>query len=78
MMAVLVLEKAGLKSEDMPRVALGSLGGALTALEKGVVDATAIPSILLRTRGDEQVSHRDRPEGPAAAAAGDRHRDQRA
>ena len=51
MMAVLVLEKAGLKSEDMPRVALGSLGGALTALENGVVDATAIPSILMRTRG---------------------------
>jgi NitT/TauT family transport system substrate-binding protein len=51
MMAVMVLEKAGLKSEDMPRVALGSLGGALTALEKGAVDATAIPSILLRTRG---------------------------
>jgi len=51
MMAVMVLEKAGLKSEDMPRVALGSLGGALTALEKGAVDATAIPSILLRSRG---------------------------
>jgi NitT/TauT family transport system substrate-binding protein len=51
MMGVMVLEKAGLKPADMPRVALGSLSGALTALEKGVVDATAIPSILLLRRG---------------------------
>ena len=34
--AVLVAEKAGLKPDAMKRVALGSLGGALTAVEKGV------------------------------------------
>jgi NitT/TauT family transport system substrate-binding protein len=70
MMAVLVLEKAGLKSEDMPRVALGSLGGALTALEKGAVDATAIPSILLRTRGESKyrtlIGPKDLPRLPPA------------
>jgi NitT/TauT family transport system substrate-binding protein len=70
MMAVMVLEKAGLKSEDMPRVALGSLGGALTALEKGAVDATAIPSILLRTRGSSKyrtvIGPKDLPRLPPA------------
>lgn len=70
MMAVMVLEKAGLKSEDMPRVALGSLGGALTALEKGAVDATAIPSILLRTRGASKyrtvIGPKDLPRLPPA------------
>jgi NitT/TauT family transport system substrate-binding protein len=70
MMAVLVLEKAGLKSDDMPRVALGSLGGALTALEKGAVDATAIPSILLRTRGAGKyrtvIGPKDLPRLPPA------------
>jgi len=70
MMGVLVLEKAGLKSEDMPRVALGSLGGALTALEKGAVDATAIPSILLRTRGASKyrvvIGPKDMPRIPPA------------
>jgi NitT/TauT family transport system substrate-binding protein len=70
MMGVLVLEKAGLKSEDMPRVALGSLGGALTALEKGAVDATAIPSILLRSRGAGKyrvvIGPKDMPRIPPA------------
>jgi NitT/TauT family transport system substrate-binding protein len=70
MMAVMVLEKAGLKSDDMPRVALGSLGGALTALEKGAVDATAIPSILLRTRGAAKyrtvIGPKDLPRLPPA------------
>jgi NitT/TauT family transport system substrate-binding protein len=70
MMAVMVLEKAGLKSDDMPRVALGSLGGALTALEKGAVDATAIPSILLRTRGADKyrtvIGPKDLPRLPPA------------
>src|SRR6516165_7199680 len=32
---------------------LGSLSGALTALENGVVDVTSIPVILFRTRGGE-------------------------
>ena len=70
MMAVMVLEKAKLKSEDMPRVALGSLGGALTALETGAVDATAIPSILLRTRGASKyrtvIGPKDLPRLPPA------------
>jgi NitT/TauT family transport system substrate-binding protein len=51
MMAVLVMEKAGLQPNDLQRVALGSLSGALTALENGVVDATAMPLILFRMRG---------------------------
>jgi len=53
MASVLVMEKLGFKPEDGPRVALGSLTGALTALENGVVDAVSIPSILFYTRGGE-------------------------
>jgi NitT/TauT family transport system substrate-binding protein len=53
MMGVLVMEKAGLKQGEVQMVALGSLGGALTALEKGVIDVTAMPVILFRTRGGE-------------------------
>jgi NitT/TauT family transport system substrate-binding protein len=53
MMGVLVMEKAGLKQGDVQMVALGSLGGALTALEKGAIDVTAMPVILFRTRGGE-------------------------
>jgi NitT/TauT family transport system substrate-binding protein len=51
MMGVLVMEKAGLQPHDLQRVALGSLSGALTALENGVVDATSMPLILFRMRG---------------------------
>ena len=54
MMGVLVMEKAGLKKGDVQMTALGSLSGALTALENGVVDATAMPVILFRQRGAEQ------------------------
>jgi len=53
MMGVLVMEKAGLKQGDLQMVALGSLGGALTALENGAVDVTAMPVILFRTKGGE-------------------------
>ncbi len=53
MMGVLVMEQAGLKRGDVEMVALGSLGGALTALEKGAVDVTAMPVILFRTKGGE-------------------------
>jgi NitT/TauT family transport system substrate-binding protein len=53
MMGVLVMEKAGLKQGDVQMVALGSLNGALTALETGAVDVTAIPIILFHTRGGE-------------------------
>jgi NitT/TauT family transport system substrate-binding protein len=53
MTAVLVFEQAGLKPDDVQRVALGSLSGALTALENGVVEATSIPGILFLARGGE-------------------------
>jgi NitT/TauT family transport system substrate-binding protein len=53
MMGVLVMERAGLKQGDVQMTALGSLSGALTALENGVVDVTSIPVILFRTRGGE-------------------------
>jgi len=53
MMGVLVMEKAGLKQGDVQMTPLGSLGGALTALENGVVDVTSIPLILFRTQGGE-------------------------
>ena len=53
MMGVLVMEKAGLKQGDVQMTALGSLSGALTALENGVVEATSIPIILFRSRGGE-------------------------
>jgi NitT/TauT family transport system substrate-binding protein len=53
MTAVLVFEQAGLKPDEVQRVALGGLSGALTALENGVVDATSIPGILFMMRGGE-------------------------
>src|SRR5438034_9728277 len=70
MMGVLVMEKAGLKQGDVQMTALGSLSGALTALENGVVDATSIPIILFRTRGGENkyrvlVSPKDLPLIPS-------------
>ncbi|MBN8937141.1 MAG: ABC transporter substrate-binding protein [Rhizobiales bacterium] len=54
MMSVLVMEKAGLKQGDTQMVALGSLSGALTAMENGAVDSTAIPVILYRMRGGDK------------------------
>lgn len=70
MMGVLVMEKAGLNQGDVQMTALGSLSGALTALENGVVDATSIPVILFRTRGGESkyrvlVSPKDLPLIPS-------------
>jgi NitT/TauT family transport system substrate-binding protein len=53
MTAVLVFEQAGLKPDDVQRVALGGLAGALTAMENGVVEATSIPGILFMMRGGE-------------------------
>ena len=74
MMGVLVMEKAGLKQGDVQMTALGSLGGALTALENGVVDVTSIPLILFRTRGGEkQVPRPGRSEGAAAHPVAARH-----
>jgi NitT/TauT family transport system substrate-binding protein len=70
MMGVLVMEQAGLKQGDVQMVSLGSLGGALTALEKGVVDVTAMPVILFHTKGGEStyrvlVGAKDLPPVPA-------------
>lgn len=53
MVGVLAMEKAGLKRGDVQMVALGSLGGALTALDKGAIDVTAMPVILFHMRGGE-------------------------
>jgi len=53
MTAVLAAEKVGLNPNDIQRVALGNLSGALTALENNVVDATSIPGILFLMRGGE-------------------------
>ncbi|MBN8964669.1 MAG: ABC transporter substrate-binding protein, partial [Rhizobiales bacterium] len=66
MMSVLVMEKAGLKQGDTQMVALGSLSGALTAMENGAVDSTAIPVILYRMRGGDKkyralISGKDLP-----------------
>jgi NitT/TauT family transport system substrate-binding protein len=70
MMGVLVMEQAGLKQGDVQMTALGSLSGALTALENGVVDVTSIPVVLFRTRGGESkyrvlVSPKDLPLIPS-------------
>jgi len=53
MMGVLVMDKFGLKKGEVQMTPLGSLSGALTALENGAVDATSIPVILFRMRGGE-------------------------
>jgi NitT/TauT family transport system substrate-binding protein len=71
MTAVLTVEKAGLKPEDVPRVALGNLQGALTALENGVVEVTSIPGILYRSRGNDKkyrviLQPKDLPRMPPA------------
>ena len=70
MMGVLVMEQAGLKQGDVQMTPLGSLSGALTALENGVVDATAMPIILFRQRGAESkyrvlVGPKDLPHIPS-------------
>ena len=70
MMGVLVMEQARLKQGDVQMTALGSLSGALTALENGVVDVTSIPVVLFRTRGGESkyrvlVSPKDLPLIPS-------------
>ena len=41
--AVLVAEKAGLKPDAMKHVPVGSLGVAITAMEKGTADVTSVP-----------------------------------
>lgn len=53
LIAILCVEKAGLSGNDVQRVALGGLSGVLTGMESGLIDVTAVPSILFRTRGGE-------------------------
>jgi NitT/TauT family transport system substrate-binding protein len=78
MTAVLAAENAGINPNDVQRVALGNLSGALTALENNVVDATSIPGILFLMRGGESkyrviVGPKDLPLLPPAVgiATGD-------
>jgi NitT/TauT family transport system substrate-binding protein len=78
MTAVAAAEKVGMNPNDIQRVALGNLAGALTALENNVVDATSIPGILFLMRGGESKYHvimgpNDLPLLPPAAgfATGD-------
>ncbi len=78
MTAVLAAEDAGINPNDIQRVALGNLSGALTALENNVVDATTIPGILFLMRGGESkyrviVGPKDLPLLPPAVgiATGD-------
>jgi NitT/TauT family transport system substrate-binding protein len=78
MTAVIAAEKVGLNPNDVQRVALGNLSGALTALENNVVDATSIPGILFLMRGGESkyrviMGPKDLPLLPPAAglATGD-------
>jgi NitT/TauT family transport system substrate-binding protein len=78
MTIVAAAEKVGVNPNDIQRVALGNLAGALTALEHHVVDATSIPGILFLMRGGETKYHvimgpKELPELPPAAgiATGD-------
>lgn len=71
LVAVLTVEKAGLPPDAVQRVALGSLTGVLTAMESGLIDATAVPAILFRTRGGESkyrvlLRPQDLPHVPTA------------
>jgi NitT/TauT family transport system substrate-binding protein len=75
---VAAAEKVGVNPNDIQRVALGNLAGALTALENHVVDATSIPGILFLMRGSESkyrviMGPKELPELPPAAgiATGD-------
>jgi NitT/TauT family transport system substrate-binding protein len=51
--AIMTVEKSGLKQEEVQRVALGSLGGALTALEKGGVDMAVGLQVVWQQRSDK-------------------------
>jgi NitT/TauT family transport system substrate-binding protein len=75
---VAAAEKVGINPNDIQRVALGNLAGALTALENHVVDATSIPGILFLMRGGGSKYHvimgpKELPDLPPAAgiATGD-------
>jgi len=72
MTVVAAAEKVGVDPNNIHRVALGNLSGALTALENHVVDATSIPGILFMMRGAESkyrviMGPNELPELPPAA-----------
>jgi NitT/TauT family transport system substrate-binding protein len=72
MTVVAAAEKVGVDPNNIHRVALGNLSGALTALENHVVDATSIPGILFMMRGAESkyrviMGPKELPELPPAA-----------
>lgn len=51
--AIMTVEKAGLKPDQVQRVALGSLGGALTAMERGAVDMAVGLQVVWAQRSDK-------------------------
>jgi NitT/TauT family transport system substrate-binding protein len=51
MVAVMAMQKVGVKLDDAHRLALGSLGGALTALEHGLVDVVPVAMQLYEIKG---------------------------
>ncbi len=78
MTAVIAAEKVGLDPNDVQRVALGNLSGALTALEnhrRRCHQHSRHPVPDARRR--EQIPRHHGPEGFAGAAAGGRHRHRR-
>jgi NitT/TauT family transport system substrate-binding protein len=85
MTAVLLAEMSGFKPNDIKRVALGSLGGAITAMEQGVADVTVIPAVLYRLKngatkyrsilGPEDMPHMPPGIGVATGALMGKHPD---
>lgn len=51
--AIMTVEKAGLRPDQVQRVALGSLGGALTAMERGAVDMAVGLQVVWAQRSDK-------------------------
>lgn len=51
MVAVMAMQKVGVKLDQANRVALGSLGGALTGLEHGLVDVVPVAMQLYHIKG---------------------------
>jgi len=51
--AIMTVEKAGLRLDQVQRVALGSLGGALTAMERGAVDMAVGLQVVWAQRSDK-------------------------
>ena len=75
-LAILVLEKAGLKPDDAELVKTGGFGEGIVALDLGAVDITPIPEPLWSKRKDKYRAV-VRGERPAAAARQRRRRHHR-